>query len=391
MDSIIMGGLLSFVITFYALPVIILVANHKKLYDLPGERKIHASPIPSLGGLGIFIGFAMGLLLTLNIADVGSNLQFYLAAFLVVFFFGVKDDVLNLVPMKKLMGQLMVAIILMFKANLLISDMYGFLFIHKIPTSISYILTLTTIIVVMNAFNLIDGVDGLAGTLGAISSSLFGLFFYLHGDMFYALMGFTLTASLVAFLIYNYSPARIFMGDTGSMLIGLVNAILVIRFIELSNTSGIIPPLTSPAMGFGILLIPLLDTLRVFAIRILHGRSPFSPDRNHLHHLLLDRGFSHLQITITLSVAAFAISAITYFSLNFGGATKVIFAQIFLFFLAIYFVSRSKAKYQKLVAIKGDVEETTHNDVTTVNVQIKKVRSFVSLVRNVKFKEEEQN
>ncbi|MFX7506643.1 hypothetical protein ABTJ37_20230, partial [Acinetobacter baumannii] len=148
------------------------------------------------------------------------------------------------------------------------------------------------------------------------------------------LFGFSFAASLAAFLIYNYSPARIFMGDTGAMLVGAVNAILVIHFINTAETSRILPVLATPAMGFGVLLIPLLDTLRVFGIRIIHGRSPFSPDRNHIHHLLLDRGYSHMKVTLLLSISAILFIVFTFFALPMG-TTKVISAQIIVFFGAV--------------------------------------------------------
>jgi len=295
MENIIISAIISFILTFYAIPIIILVANSKKLFDHPDARKIHLTPIPSLGGFGIFAGFLVALLLMAETNSVSQGFQYYIAAFLITFFVGMKDDVLVISPMKKFIGQLVVAVILMFKANLLIVTMHGFMGVGIIHPTFSYFLTGLTILVVMNAFNLIDGIDALAATIGIITASVFSIFFFLNNDMFFALMGFTFAASLLAFLIYNFSPARIFMGDTGSMLLGLVNAILVIRFIETAESSNILPVLGSPAMGFGILALPLLDTLRVFGIRILHGRSPFSPDRNHLHHLLLDKGLSHTE------------------------------------------------------------------------------------------------
>jgi len=386
MENFIVGGLLAFAISFYAIPVIILVANQKKLYDLPGERKVHTTPIPSLGGLGIFIGFMMGLLLTLDINTVQGELQYYLASFSVVFFFGIKDDILNLVPMKKLVGQLIVSAILIFKAHLVITNMNGFLGITTIHPTISYLVTVMTIVVVMNAFNLIDGVDGLAGTLSVITSSVFAVFFFIKGDMFHALMGFILSASIVAFLIYNYSPARIFMGDTGSMLIGVINSILVIRFVATFNTSTIIPPLSAPAMGFGILLIPLLDTLRVFTIRIFQGRSPFSPDRNHLHHLLLDRGFNHKNITVIISSAALVFIVATYYTLQFG-ATYVIMSQIGLFFLSVYLLNKSNLTKKKAIVVKGEGFEQR------VTLRTKTASRFVTYIGNTiaVTEEEKQN
>ena len=387
MEDIIIGCLLAFIISFYAMPIIILVSNQKKLFDLPGHRKVHTSPIPSLGGLGIFVGFMMGLLLTLDINTVANQLQYFLAAFSIVFFFGIKDDILNLVPMKKLMGQVAVAAIIIFKANLIITNMHGFLGLLVVHPTISYVLTAFTIIVTMNAYNLMDGVDGLAGTVGVITSSVFAIFFYINGDMFYALMGLTFSASLLAFLIYNYSPARIFMGDTGSMLAGLINAILAIRFIGTSTDVKVFPILAAPAMAFGILLMPLADTLRVFAIRMSHGRSPFMPDRNHLHHLLLDRGLSHMQVTTTISITAMVIIVLTYFSLPLG-ATGVIALQVAIFFSGIFILGKIKTTKQRLAILENN--DFDDNQMASD----KKVYSLVSFATRTKktvIREEEQN
>jgi len=357
MENILLGVVIAFVITFYAIPVIIQVSNMKKLFDLPGDCKIHATPVPSLGGLGIFAGFIMGLLLMVDLSDIAasSTFQFYVTSFMVVFFFGIKDDILILTPFKKLLGQLAVADILIFKANLVINNMHGFLGIGEINSSISICLSFFTIIVVVNAFNLIDGVDGLAGSIGVITSSFFAFFALMSGEFYYALFGFSFAASLAAFLIYNYSPARIFMGDTGAMLIGVVNAILVIQFINTAENSRILPVLASPAMGFGVLIIPLMDTLRVFSIRIIHGQSPFSPDRNHIHHLLLDRGMSHMSVTLTLSLTTIIFVIGTYFALPLG-TTKVILIQNILFFASVSYLRHSKSSKKQLQVIKGNID-----------------------------------
>jgi UDP-GlcNAc:undecaprenyl-phosphate GlcNAc-1-phosphate transferase len=159
-------------------------------------------------------------------------------------------------------------------------------------------LSYLTIIVVINSFNLIDGVDGLAASLGILSMLIFGVYFFSIAQQAYALLAFSMAGSLVAFMIFNHHPAKIFMGDSGSLMIGLVNSILVIKFINVANAPLVSFPIPSAvAIGFAILIVPLLDTLRVFSIRILNGRSPFTPDRNHVHHLLLDRGFSHAAVT----------------------------------------------------------------------------------------------
>ena len=253
-ENLLTGGLLAFCITFVLIPKVIKVANFKKLYDVPDDRKVHKTPIPSLGGVGIFAGFITSLLLFGQL-DATNYLQYYILAFVVVFFFGIKDDVMILSPQKKFFGQLLVAVILTFKANLLLTNMHGFLGIHTLNTSISYILSIFTIIVIMNAYNLIDGIDGLAATISIITACVFAWFFCMNGEGAFAMLGFTFACSLFAFLIFNYAPAKIFMGDTGSMLCGLVNAILVIHFIETATGSKVMNVTESPALGFGILII----------------------------------------------------------------------------------------------------------------------------------------
>lgn len=355
MEQIIIGGILAFLATFYAIPVIIKVAEAKKLYDEPDDiRKLHTKPIPALGGLGIFIGFTLAVLLTLNFTSAAPEFQYYIAAILLIFFIGIKDDILVLSAMKKFMGQLFVAGILMFKAKLLISDMGGFLGIGTINETSSYFLTLFTIVVVVNAFNLIDGVDGLAGSLGFVTSVTFGIFFLVNGNLPYALLAFGFASSLLAFLIYNFHPAKIFMGDTGSLLIGVVCSILVIKFIQTGATYSAHPVTAAPAVGFAIMLLPLMDTLRVFAIRIMHGRSPFSPDRNHIHHLLMDKGMSHKYVTLTC-VGATSIFIAAGFLLQFIGTTFLILGLIGCFFLSIYILYLSKTKVRMRV-IKGEAD-----------------------------------
>lgn len=322
MDNIVLSGLLAFAITFFSIPVIIQVAKNKKLFDEPDERKVHKIVIPTLGGLGIFAGFIIATLMGTPTSAVGS-LQYFAAAALVIFFLGIKDDILILSASKKFIGQVLAAGILIKFGGIQITNMYGFLGINELPQFVSIILTLFTIVVITNSFNLIDGVDGLAGSLGLVTSSVFGYYFLQSNEILYAVMAFSLSGSLAAFLIYNFHPAKIFMGDTGSLLIGLLNSIFVIKFISLAdNAGGALPILSAPAIGFAILIIPLFDTLRVVGLRILSRRSPFSPDRNHIHHLLLELGYSHKKITITC-VSANILFIILAYSLRFTGTTTV--------------------------------------------------------------------
>ncbi|WP_046367545.1 glycosyltransferase family 4 protein [Flavihumibacter petaseus] len=310
MFDVILALTISFAVSFLAIPVIIRVAALKKLYDLPDERKVHQAPIPALGGLGIFAGFCFAALLIANFQQ-SRDIQYFLAASVVIFYLGLKDDIIVISPIKKFIGQVLAAFIIIYYGNLQINSMHGFLGIYELPETFSLLFTYLTVIVIINSFNLIDGIDGLAGSLGLLSTSVFGIYFVSIGNTTDAVLAFSLAGAILAFLIFNFQPARIFMGDTGSLLLGLINAILVIKFINVAGHPGVSFPISAaPAVGFGILMVPLLDTLRVFAIRMFQRRSPFSPDRNHIHHLFLDHGFSHRTIAIlllTLNAIAIAI------------------------------------------------------------------------------------
>ncbi|HXD79549.1 MAG TPA: MraY family glycosyltransferase [Puia sp.] len=340
MFDVLLSLAISFTITFLAIPAVINVAEMKKLFDMPDARKVHHSPITPLGGLGIFAGFVFGCLLTVRFNEA-AEIQYFIAASLVIFFLGLKDDILVISPIKKFIGQVLAAFIIIYYGNIQIRSMNGFLGINQLPEMFSLLLTYFAVIVVINSFNLIDGVDGLAGSLGLLSTTIFGAYFLRIGMPSYAVLAFSLAGSLLAFLIFNFQPAKIFMGDTGSLLVGTINAILVVKFINVADSSGVSMPVSaSPAVGFTILMIPLLDTLRVFGIRILHRRPPFSPDRNHIHHLLLDRGFSHRSITLTLVAINTAMIGVV-FMLRSLNCTLLIFSVFMVFFMliaAIYYL-----------------------------------------------------
>ena len=317
--DVLLTASVAFIITFLATPVILQVAEKKKLYDIPDERKVHTRLIASLGGVGIFAGFILASLLSIQ-GQFNFEFQYFFAAAIVIFFLGLKDDIMILSASKKFVGQIIAAL--------------------------SYL----TIIVVMNSFNLIDGVDGLAASLGILSMLVFGAYFFAVNMQAYALLSFSMAGSLIAFLIFNHHPARIFMGDSGSLMIGLINSILVIKFINVAHDPSIAIPLTSSvAIGFSILIVPLLDTLRVFGIRIINGRSPFTPDRNHVHHLLLDRGLGHA--TVTLACVGINVGFIMLAWLGQSlGSTLLLSIMLVLAFSGIGFLYYHRKQHRMVIA-----------------------------------------
>lgn len=294
--DILLTASVSFIISFLSIPVVLQIADQKKLYDIPDERKVHTHAIASLGGVGIFGGFLLASLLSIQ---GYSEFQYFFAAAVVIFFLGLKDDLVVLSATKKFIGQMIAASILIHLGGIRLDSMYGVLGFEKLPEAFALAMSYLTIIVVINSFNLIDGIDGLAASLGITAMLIFGTYFFINGYQAYALLAYALTGSLVAFLIFNHHPAKIFMGDSGSLMIGLISSILVIKFINVAHNPATLVPLdAAAAIGFSILVVPLLDTLRVFSIRIFNGRSPFYPDRNHIHHLLLGWGLGHAAVTL---------------------------------------------------------------------------------------------
>ncbi len=344
MDNILLSGILAFMITFFSIPVIIQVARQKKMFDEPDERKVHKMVIPTLGGLGIFAGFILATLLGVPIHS--AELQYFVAAAVVIFFLGIKDDILVLSPAKKFIGQLIAAGIVIRFGGVQLDSMHGFLGIGHLPTTASIIFTLFTIVVITNSFNLIDGVDGLAGSLGLLTSLVFGSYFFYIGQLMYAVMAFSLAGGLIGFLIYNFSPAKIFMGDTGSLLIGLLNSIFVIKFINIGGSPfGKLPVESAPAVGFAVLIVPLFDTLRVFSHRILDRRSPFSADRTHVHHFLLELGFNHKKITLLCVSANIGFIALAVALRNMGTTIVIgVLLAVALSLIALVYFSRPSKK-----------------------------------------------
>ncbi len=305
MFDIILAFITAFTLTYLAIPSIISVARKKKLFDEPGERRSHTVSTPSLGGIAIFAGMIFSIILWTPFTYFNEDLQYILCAFIIIFLIGAKDDIDPISPGKKALGQLFAAAILVFKANVKITSLYGIFGVYDIHPIPGAIISVFTILVIINAFNLIDGINGLSASLGILISVVLGSWFYKIDRIDIAIVAFTLVGSSLAFLRYNITPAKIFMGDTGSLLLGLVCSILALQFIEQQRVLEPDSPYafeSAPSVAIGIMILPLFDTLRVFVMRAAKGKSPFYPDRTHIHHLLLDSGLTHMQATSVLVV-----------------------------------------------------------------------------------------
>lgn len=345
MYDIILSLITAFILVYLAIPSIINIARVKGLYDVPDARKSHQEVVPTLGGVAIFAGVIFSIILWTPF-EVFGDLQYILCAFIIIFLIGAKDDILPMSPYRKLAGQIFACFILVFKAQVKLTSLYGIFGMYVIPELVAIILSMFTILVIINAFNLIDGINGLSGSLATLISLSLGTWFFLIDRTELAIIAYSLAGACIAFLRYNITPARIFMGDTGSMLIGLISAILVIEFIEVHSEIQDSPYAFKavPAVAVGILILPLFDTLRVFTMRIFRGKSPLHPDRSHIHHLLLDSGLTHTQATAVLvGINLLFILFVVYFQ-DLGNLSLLIILLLLATFLTAipYVISKNR-------------------------------------------------
>jgi UDP-N-acetylmuramyl pentapeptide phosphotransferase/UDP-N-acetylglucosamine-1-phosphate transferase len=234
------------------------------------------------------------------------EIRYVAGALVILFFIGLKDDILVIDPKKKLLGQVLAALLIVILGDFRITNFHGIFSIGDISYIPSVLITVFLILSLINGFNLIDGVDGLSSGIGIVNSFFFGGWFLLIHEITLAVIAFSIAGSLSAYFIFNVfgKGNKIFMGDTGSMITGLIISVLVICFIQKENDfTTLVNFKSAPAFAFALVLLPLFDTLRIIVLRLLMGKSPFKADRNHIHHNLLKLGLSHLQITLLLTFA----------------------------------------------------------------------------------------
>lgn len=315
--NLLMASLTAFIFVNFVIPSIIKIAEIKHLYDDPDDRKSHQTAIPNLGGVAIFGGFLISYCLFGHLT-AAKELQYILAALCLVFMLGTKDDIVELDHKKKFIGQILAAIIITYFGDIRLTSLYGVFGITLLPYWVSLVFSVVTIVFIINAFNLIDGINWLASSISVIISATFGAWFFLHGYHEYAVLSASIAGAVIGFMRFNFTPARIFMGDSGSLSVGLIAAVLAIVFIEKSSKvafTSVNDPfyvVAAPSFAISVLIVPIFDTLRVFALRILKGKSPFVADRNHIHHKLIDLGLSHIQASLILMSVNIGFIILTY-------------------------------------------------------------------------------
>jgi UDP-GlcNAc:undecaprenyl-phosphate GlcNAc-1-phosphate transferase len=340
----------AFIITYLSVPTIVKISKHKKLYDIPNERTSHLDEVPVLGGLSIFAGFTISLAICSLPVDSG-DIRFIFGGVTILFFLGLKDDILMIDPKKKFLGQIIAATLIVVLGDMRITNFHSILGIDEIQYIPSVIFSIFLVLTLVNGFNLIDGVDGLAPGEGILVSGVFAVWFLITDQITFAMIALSLAGSLLAYVRFNVFSKRnkIFMGDTGSMITGLVVAVLTIKFLEYENiTTGKSYFESAPAIAISLLILPLFDTLRIFILRIIDGGSPFKADKNHIHHLLLTLGFPHFKIALYLVSINFGIFVLVLFLDKLGNIMLISVTVIIATILTILLNIRIKRKVSKL-------------------------------------------
>jgi len=295
------------------MPLVIDIAKKRNFVVKPNKRTSHVGVIPNVGGINIFISF----LSTVFLFSYGiiTELQFTIVGVFIILIIGFVDDLIVIKPTWKLFGELISAFFLIVVSDVRLSHLHGFLGINELSIGWSYVLSFFVFVVIINALNLIDGVDGLASGLGILYCLFFAVYFKLTSNINLAISAFAMVGSLSVFFIYNVfgGKRKIFMGDSGSLLLGYMITLYVFEFCEINAYKclpGIYQMTAAPAVAICVLSVPLFDTMRVMLTRIKKGVSPFHPDKNHIHHLLLKTGLKHRQVTFVLLIVSIGFIAL---------------------------------------------------------------------------------
>lgn len=362
----------SFLLTYLTIPKIIWVVEKKRLMDDPNKRSSHKSKTPTLGGVAFFYTIMLAFFF-IKSRDLYDETIYIIPGLIILFFIGLKDDLVVLTPGAKLVSQIVAISFVLVNESFGIESLNGFLNIYEIPYYLYLIIGGFLMITIINSYNLIDGIDGLASIVGIVIMIIYTTIFYLSQEYFFALIAIIMNACLMAFFGFNVSSSKkIFMGDTGSLIVGFIISILTLKFLALEPTSyGELPFLleNAPLIAISILIVPLFDTARVFTIRIANKKGPFSPDRNHVHHVLIDFwGLSHKQASFI--IGCFNILFVVLFIIlgskakNLGMVimlVSVVILLAYIFFKYNYNFTTLKQKIllrRKIDALKGKKEST---------------------------------
>ena len=347
-----------FAISFLLIPKIRSIAIKLNLSDAPDDRSSHTAPVPTFGGVIFYVSYIVVLFFAQNL-DVNHVSVTLLASISVLFFTGLLDDFRNLSPKIKFLFQIIGVAILMFQPDFRIVSLHGFLGVYEIPMAISVAGSMFFLLALINAFNLIDGIDGLSGITGIIIASFYSFMLFNLGYYFYLSISLATIGTLLAFLRFNFSIKRkIFMGDTGSLVIGLVLGLLTLKLMavgDAAHNSLSFNRSQLPLFLVGVLFIPTLDTIRVMLLRFTRGVSMFKPDRNHIHHILIDFGFSHRKASFCIGFINFMVASIMFYvtqQFTIVISLLILISMFFIAFTVLFLMNKNQTAIRLKVKIR---------------------------------------
>ncbi len=350
-----------FMLSFFLIPKIRAKALKLNLKDTPDIRSSHTLPVPTFGGIAFYISYIL-ILFFAQYLDSNHVSITLIASISILFFTGLLDDFKNLSPKIKFLCQIIGVALLMFQPDFRILSLHGFMGIYEIPLYVSVGGSMFFLLGLINAFNLIDGIDGLTGITGVIVASFYSYLLYNLGYFFYFSIGLATIATLLAFLRFNFSNTRkIFMGDTGSLVIGLVLGVLTLKLLSVDdNAYGSLSFYRAqlPLFLTAVLFVPLLDTMRVMFLRLTKGVSMFKPDRNHLHHIIVDFGLSHRKASFFIGFVNFFVALIMFFVIQKFNTVQSLFILGLFFFIAImvlFLMNKNKTALRLKIKMKNSM------------------------------------
>lgn len=341
--------LAAFISTLWIHPKILKIAILKNIVDNPDARKLQRRPIPVMGGIAVFFGLLVGICSS-QIMFFSPGVFILTAAMLVMLYTGTIDDILDLSPNIRFLIEILVVGFIMYVNECAINNFNGLWGIGTIPMWVAAPLTIFAAVGIINAINLIDGVNGLSSGFCFMASVLFATMFYLSGNVTMTILATSAAGAIVPFFLHNVfgKTTKMFIGDGGTLVIGTMMSMFVISILGKGSLSarfaeqgvGLIP------FTLAVLAVPVFDTLRVMSMRILRGKSPFSPDKTHLHHLFIELGFTHTGTTVSILSLNFLIVVAWFLSYKLGASIDTQLYIVIAMSLCITFVFYKFAKDQ---------------------------------------------
>ncbi len=351
-------------------PRLVRIAAMKMIVDNPDARKLQKEPIPILGGVAVMFGAVLGISCTAVFPETVFNdtIVLIIAVMMVMLYTGTMDDILELTPRLRFLIEIMSVCALIFVGGFRLDDLHGLWGVSVLPDWVAVPLTVFACVGIINAMNLIDGVDGLSSGFCITACAIFSAVFFKAGDMMMFILSMALIGALIPFFMHNVfgERSKMFIGDGGTLVMGAVMSIFVVRVLGVGSPVAQFwdqshAGMSAVAFTLAVLCVPVFDTLRVMVTRMLQGRSPFHPDKTHLHHMFIDLGFSHVGTTFSIILLNLTVVAVWWASVSMGCSLDVqlyvviLFGSLFTIFLypAVAAAKRRNAALYRALTAAG--------------------------------------